>query len=646
MADRHLARLLLVDNSPDYIDPVRDRLINDGWRADVASSPETAIEKVLETRYHICVLDKRLKDEHNLEDRSGIDLIPALWRIDGLLHFVMLTGYEEVGEAVRLTRGTFPTQQHWCDAYVPKKEEFESLVTELERVESDALTLDWNLSIDDTFLDTVLEPLLRETETGLRKQRLKTLTEDARLLLQWIFYDRPHNLKFELLDAQGRSGARILRASADDSAGWILKLATRLAIEEEWDNFVADVRSPIGQRPEIGEGRCQVGRQLGVIAYSKVAGIKPDTQLHDLRGFLADPKVDAVAASAVLESVVSIARPWFSRERVTSLRDLTAYYTTHFHISIDDLLQRFRNLNLEIEDVASDPTLPQERIGGEVMNPLPFIARGQFLVESDWNICHGDLNASNILMPEGVPWLIDFASTGPGPTCLDWVTLEASLKFDHPWNASPDIWFRFEEALVLQEELDQRPAPPADLDQELGRLFYAVVTLRSEVARQARPKSGLLEYLIGLLYATLNQVRFYWRKDRNRKVYRLLASAGLIAERLAGMGINRTEIGFAYRWCPSGPPESHEITPYQVAQALRSEDKSPEGLEELFAGRTIAAQLESLQITREDLLYSVFNEILGRKVPGEGIGLAQRFKHLELLKQRIKKLRSVQVYSV
>lgn len=271
------------------------------------------------------------------------------------------------------------------------------------------------------------------------------------------------------------------------------------------------------------------------------------------------------------------------------------------------------------------------------MNPLPFLARGRFLLESDWNVCHGDLIASNILMPLGVPWLIDFASTGPGPTCLDWVTLEASLKFDYSWPATPDLWFRFEEALALQEALDEPPIPPTDLNPDLARLFEAVIMLRTEVAKRAQPKSGSLEYLVGLLYATAHQVHFLSNEAGNTKAYRLLASAGLIAERLAGMGASRTDIGFVYSWSSSVLPDLAPFAPAhdQVLAALALHRP----LETLLPDPHPATRLEVLRITHERLLHLMISETLGRKPPrGLKIDLDQCFDQLKRIKDEIRLL--------
>lgn len=625
MEGGRLARLLLVDNSPEYVDPLRDQLIDNGWDVSVARTPEEARSMVLRERFHLCILDKRLIDDHNPEDRSGIDLIPELWRLDGLLHFVLLTGWPEWREAQEVMKGKFPNQQQRCEAYIPKEEGVERLLEDLLKVQDETLTLNWGLNIGSLLdLEEALEPLLRGAPPEVRDR----LIEDAELLLRWIFYSSQKypNLRFEILEAQGRSGARMLRANADGYNGWVVKIATRLAVEEEWENYRRDVRNVLLRFPDVAENMCQVGKWLGAVAYSNITELETDAKLRNLSEHLRVPELGEAQAAKAVRDVVAGMRPWCDRRRTPGLRDLTAYYVTHFNIAEDELESRFDSLNLDGFDPRVSTVLPEERAGGLVANPLLFIARSRFVVESDFHTTHGDLNAANVLMPGGIPWLIDFATTGIGPTAVDWVTLESSLKFDHPLEASAEQWLCIEETLVLQEDLASPPDPPSDLSSDLERLFAAVTTLRQEVSRHARPGSGMLEYLVGLLYATIVQIRYFWKKKTGLKASRVLTSAGLIAERLAGMGASRGDVAVSYRWLASGPSSAPSTLP-TAAQVLGRLSElagdvpgtaSRSGpavvatlVRELCAEAPPEAVVETLRNARETLRHTIWRRLVG-----------------------------------
>lgn len=254
------------------------------------------------------------------------------------------------------------------------------------------------------------------------------------------------------------------------------------------------------------------------------------------------------------------------------------------------------------------------------MNPLPFIARTRFEIESSWSICHGDLNCSNILMAGMSPWFIDFASTGPGPTALDWATLEASLKFDHPWKPKKGAaaWFRFEEALALQGNLSKPQPTPGDLGPELEKLYHTITALRAAVMDQAKLVSNPLEYFIALLYATVHQVRFYWNVDTKIKAYRILASAGLIAERLLGDLTRRNNIGVLFRWQNKQPIQIESKLPpvTDILQMIRiDESKKDDPKVELPEEKEVGPVLESLKIVHVEFLQSLLSETLGQPSP-------------------------------
>ncbi len=616
MSSRPVARLLLVDNNPDYVDPLRDRLLRDGWRADVARSPEEALERVRAARYQICLLDKRLRNDHDETDRSGLDLPKPLWNSDGLLHFVLLTKFPEFRDVRQSMKGRFAAREERCVGFVGKDDGYQALVDELTRVLEEEVKVNWEIEISADVLAAVVDPLLRETQPELRVARRQKFEQDADLLLRSIFHSA-RSLECELLDVQGRSGARILRVTVDARDSWVVKVATRLATEEEWQNFRDYVEpASILRHPNVPLGMCQFGSYLGAIAYAQVSELNRATPLNDLHDFVAESPEAEDRVRGVLHQLVESASPWVRRERTTAPRDLTAYYQAHFQLDLDDLERRFLELNLNFPDLGRGPELSGEALGGTVLDPLAFAARTRFVVESDWNVCHGDLNAANVLVPQGIPYFIDFASTGPGPTCLDWVTLEASLKFGNAWGTEPEAWFRLEEALVLQNNLEQPVLLPDGVEPRFAALLAAITTLRGEVARQVQPRGGLLEYLVGLFYATLYQVRFYGpKKERNRKAYRILASAGLLAERLAGMAANRPDLGLVVRWQSAG------------GRAL------PAGLGDPPAEDSAASRVEALQIQRERLLRQVLTEVLGRKAPVE------REVDLPTLKQKLEELR-------
>jgi predicted nucleotide-binding protein len=66
--------LLLVDNDPDFLASRSKRLQDDGFEVVTASSPEEAKAKLKKLRIDVAILDVRLRDDHDPDDVSGIEL--------------------------------------------------------------------------------------------------------------------------------------------------------------------------------------------------------------------------------------------------------------------------------------------------------------------------------------------------------------------------------------------------------------------------------------------------------------------------------------------------------------------------------------------------------------------------------------------
>lgn len=627
MTELRRPRLLMVDNLSEYADPVRDLLISKGWHTELARSPEEALSLVRAKRFHLCIVDKRLRDEHDRDDHSGIELIPQLWRLDGLLKFVLLTQWKEIDEVRALYRGTlFPTLPKQCLDYIPKQDGVDYLIEQLITIEKESLRLNWERDFRTKIdFDQVLEPFMREIAPADRKKRLVELAEDLQWILRWIFYSDAQfpDLKIKLLDARNRSGAQILQVHSAGKQGWILKLASRLAVQEEWECY-ARYGGGVARRPELDRDKCQQGKYLGAMTYRLVETVLPEDELGNLWQYLLAAQT-VEAGEDIVRATVHNARAWFSQERSVGVRDLTAYYMAHFQLQDADLIRRFERPELKTAAFLSEPFFSAENVGGKVMNPLPFIARARFLIESSWNICHGDLNSSNVLVAGIAPWLIDFASTGQGPTALDWVTLEASLKFDVRWSATAEDWFRFEEALATQAALDEPQPPPSGISPELERLYHAITALRVAVVEHAdlvSPQQGLLEYLVGLLYATVYQVRFYWREKSKKnfeRAHRILASGGLIAERLLGELNRRDDVGALFRWQSDEPRRLPSKLPSaaMLVRSLRGRGATLDQPDlEIPAVDDGSHLVETLRIAHEAFLQRLLADILGNRSTG------------------------------
>ncbi|MCI0521305.1 MAG: response regulator [Chloroflexi bacterium] len=89
--------ILMVDNDPDYLDTIHDRLEQAGYQVYTAMDESSALGAVEANDPDMIVVDVRLSDEHDTRDRSGLKL---LRKLPADLPSIVLTAYEDA-RAVR-----------------------------------------------------------------------------------------------------------------------------------------------------------------------------------------------------------------------------------------------------------------------------------------------------------------------------------------------------------------------------------------------------------------------------------------------------------------------------------------------------------------------------------------------------------------
>jgi hypothetical protein len=152
-------------------------------------------------------------------------------------------------------------------------------------------------------------------------------------------------------------------------------------------------------------------------------------------------------------------------------------------------------------------------------NPLDHLARlAATEVRCNWSLIHGDLHGRNVLVsPQGQPFYIDFAHTGPGPTLYDFIKFEVYLWHESfaGWpHAEPPAECNLAQAVRLLEDLSAAdparhfPSPYARREAEgrsswLGLFRQCLATLRSAARPHVVDPAGR-DYFVPLaLYAAL-----------------------------------------------------------------------------------------------------------------------------------------------
>lgn len=89
------AKVLIIDDIPDWRKTLSGLLQDQGYDVESASSVDSALEKLGDEKYHVVISDIRL-DESNVDNRDGLLLMHQIKENWPSIQVIVLTGYAEV----------------------------------------------------------------------------------------------------------------------------------------------------------------------------------------------------------------------------------------------------------------------------------------------------------------------------------------------------------------------------------------------------------------------------------------------------------------------------------------------------------------------------------------------------------------------
>ena len=117
-------RILIVDNMPAFIVPIKEVLERSGYEVWSATNLAEALDIATRTKPDVAIVDLRLVDDHSDLDMSGLDLARMF---DPQLPKIVLTAYPSV-KAVREALGRSSDGLPLATAFLEKKEPLEMLL--------------------------------------------------------------------------------------------------------------------------------------------------------------------------------------------------------------------------------------------------------------------------------------------------------------------------------------------------------------------------------------------------------------------------------------------------------------------------------------------------------------------------------------
>jgi ActR/RegA family two-component response regulator len=481
-----------------------------------------AISKARTHRCQIALVDMRLYDNYDLDDWSGLKLVPQLQPTTAII----LSGFGDRKTAVAALKdyGAFD--------FVGREDGPEQLQATIEAAAHTLSACIHRAQI--TWSDDLTSAKIRDMLFA-RQQHIRDVPDDeADEVIGRMFPDAERvtlTLIADTTEPSNRVSAlcrssRVFRAVVDDQAAFrVIKLARTKKIERELQNYKEYVQFGMqGQfRPEkFAEALLW---DMGAVAYSYVSnpglGIPGGAQtftayyratnhtdqlLPPLRHFFDDANWGI----------------WYKKEITALGRSLFAAYDAVWHKALSDMFETWRAHDQQRSFVGLAIALP---------NPTRWLVQNVQLCNQVLHprkaVTHGDLHGDNLFVNKDYAWPIDFERTGRGPILRDFVELIQDVLTRIAHFAERDLPVFYELAVALCAP--SAPAEPMRLTvaiqqhAEALKAFRVVQELQNLAQALAR-YDDRREYLWGLLLNNLFVVTLLTEEDPRRTRTLLLAS--------------------------------------------------------------------------------------------------------------------------
>lgn len=519
-------RLLIVENDPDLRKAIGRHLRTKGYKVFAVEGPGAALKLLNREHIHIAIIDIRLDEDSNVEDRSGLELAK---RIQPPVLKLILTGYP--GDYT-IIRKSF--KEAGAIDFVAKQEGPQALLEAIERAFREKLGLRGELEIGwDDSLSAL--GIAEEIElSGIEPQRYENEVTEV-LLKLFSVADKivvTHLLSPQRAWVSSQSGAVLLKVTpyynSRRAATKAVKLAERRQIETEVENYDHYVKKFVEtHRYASQEDVPRYTLRIGGIVYA-LLGTDLD-RVQDLSAFYERHGPSEI--NALLETLFTeTCQLWYKAGEVRSHQDIPMLYKDALHLTpekIEKALKRESSFSSYRPDA---PVFNFPEMARNFINPITWLER-HFYADTCFCVTHGDMHSHNILVDESKrAWLIDFTRTGEGHILRDFIEMESDVKFALLDETSVPALCEFEVALLSPERLDQKLAPEDCFQRASLNKAFAVVSALRALASRFYPGASMEEYYQALLYQTLNVIRL--RHIRPWKKRHALLAAALTCERL------------------------------------------------------------------------------------------------------------------
>lgn len=533
-------RVLFADNVKHFLKARSEFLEAAGYEVLKADTLERAKQLLQDARVHLAILDIRMVDDDNERDVSG--LILAKEPDSRPVPKIILTGFPTY-KAVRGALGPALDGLPPAVDFVAKQEGPEKLLEAIEKAFARHVRINWNLSIRWDERERLSFPhLVTLIEPGLEDDHLPDRVGELEDLLRKLFYEKSQITIGRLLwHREERGCVTVFTFSPEGvSEPLLITYGLRPRIEQEIARFEKFA-------PKGGTATALL-TSAETMHFAAVAYALPKASLEQVQTFEAFYRTNKVSQiRAALEHLFqSTLAPWHQGGRILEeTKSLGQLYRERLNLSQEEISQEelYRRIQaLAREALSLGPTIIELSThelalrfpNGDTVsypNPIPHTYE-EAAGDGPPVVCRitpGALTGDNILVDQnGQTWLTDFAQAGPAPLLWDFVSLEATIRFDLVESANLQALHEFEARLVSPTRLHER-LDTQDVDPQFRKALGVIQGLR----RLAFSAAGAdpTPYYAGLLFRAMSDVASYvpgiWRtrQEVGWLVHAVLAAA-------------------------------------------------------------------------------------------------------------------------
>jgi DNA-binding response OmpR family regulator len=543
-------RILIIEDDRVTAELNAELLRNQGYETIITYTPEEALDQISHSYFDIVIIDLRLRDNADTDDRSGLELAA---QIDPSIQKIILTLFPNHRDSVRALEQA-ANRRSLAVKFINKEDGDEALSAAVADVLSNGVFGNRQLQIRwaergalgaPRTITAITDQIVNKADEGQMSARKDEITD----LLQRLFADYTRISIERLFPAASDWAALEVHAfrGEEDCGAYLVILGHKATLKAAEQRLAELKNGNIVPGTLIAEPLHETPRYLGLRL--RVSGLQLERCI-DLRDFYLTNKTSALLAA--FESLYNVTLlPLHQRQIALDRQCTMRYYQTWLSLpektarerlrhnckSIANWLQRLQACRLNCDQEFITIQWPDDN---SVRLPFP---SGAFNIEgmlgntqSPCGYINGRVNLDSVLIdPQTrVCLLSDITGIEMGPLFIDMITLSISLRSSLSEAVSLAERFQIEQQLIgassLNSSISVEGAP------EIDKFLKLNGQLRQQAARlgiEQDPRA----YLLGLFFASIHTLLTY-QPDRNysnaRRLWygQILLCATLLYQRL------------------------------------------------------------------------------------------------------------------